>query len=132
MSLETSITNGITLGCALQGALKWWSIQLYSTGKPLNLVDDSSSSNAGRKYSDTVQEAMMSQKAWQDPELLEIATWLFPHDPLNAQRAVHSRHQPGTGQWLFESDVFQAWLSGEEERDGPDDTQLLCYGKRKW
>ncbi|KAK6339354.1 hypothetical protein TWF718_008774 [Orbilia javanica] len=47
-------------------------------------------------------------------EDLEILNWLTPIDYGPQQGDIFRRHQPGTGQWLFESTEYQTWLNGNQ------------------
>jgi ankyrin repeat domain-containing protein 50 len=42
-----------------------------------------------------------------------LLDWLSTIDPTVNHRAACSEHQPGTGNWLLESDSFKNWLDGE-------------------
>ncbi|KAJ4257904.1 hypothetical protein NW757_003532 [Fusarium falciforme] len=42
---------------------------------------------------------------------LEILNWLTPIDYGPQQSDIFRRHQPGTGQWVLDSDQFQAWIA---------------------
>ncbi|UPL04021.1 hypothetical protein LCI18_014955 [Fusarium solani-melongenae] len=42
---------------------------------------------------------------------LEMLNWLTPIDYGPQQSDIFRRHQPGTGQWVLDSDQFQAWIA---------------------
>ena len=45
----------------------------------------------------------------------EILRWLSPVDPSENHNDACSKHEPGTGAWLIESDIFQSWLGEQDE-----------------
>jgi hypothetical protein len=53
-------------------------------------------------------ETMRSK--WDTKEDLEILNWLTPIDYGPQQSDYINRRQPGTGQWLLDSEEYQAWL----------------------
>jgi hypothetical protein len=57
-----------------------------------------------------------------DQESQAIIDWLSALDFFKIQIDTLSRRQEGTGEWLFETPQFQAWLSGEEKT-------LWCSGQ---
>ena len=59
-----------------------------------------------------------------DDEKQKILEWLSPLNFASKQVDTFERHQRGTGQWLFEEEVFKAWLAG-------DNNALWCSGIRK-
>ena len=54
----------------------------------------------------------------------KVLEWLSPLNFASKQVDTFERHQRGTGQWLFEEEVFKAWLAG-------DNNALWCSGIRK-
>ena len=50
-----------------------------------------------------------------DQQKSTIATWLSPLNFISTQRRTYRIHEPGTGQWLLESEVFQSWLDEKNE-----------------
>ena len=51
----------------------------------------------------------------------DILDWLTPIDYGHQQSDIFNRHQEGTGQWLLNSEKFQAWLSTSKQT-------LFCPG----
>lgn len=56
-----------------------------------------------------------------EEHLHTVAEWLSPSDYPAQQNDLINRCQEGTGQWLFKSKEFQAWLDGAE-------STLFCPG----
>ena len=63
-------------------------------------------------------------KQYLDEEQHKVLEWLSPLNFASKQVDTFDRHQPGTGEWLFEEEVFKAWLAG-------DINALWCSGIRK-
>ena len=59
-----------------------------------------------------------------DVEQQKVLEWLSPLNFASKQVDTFERNQRGTGEWLFEEDVFKAWLAG-------DTNALWCSGIRK-
>lgn len=59
-----------------------------------------------------------------DAEQQKVLEWLSPLNFASKQVDTFERHQRGTGEWLFEEEVFKAWLAGEKNA-------LWCSGIRK-
>lgn len=47
-----------------------------------------------------------------DDERRAIIEWLSPLNFSKIQNDIFSKHHPGTGEWLLQSDVFLDWISG--------------------
>ncbi|KFZ04968.1 hypothetical protein V501_08817 [Pseudogymnoascus sp. VKM F-4519 (FW-2642)] len=58
-----------------------------------------------------------------DQESIAIVNWLSPLNFFVAQNDILRRRQIGTGEWLFETPEFEAWLAGR-------DRILWCSGQR--
>ncbi len=43
----------------------------------------------------------------------QISRWLKGADSTTNHNAARKKHEPGTGDWLFNSDKFQAWTDGD-------------------
>ncbi|KAH7490040.1 hypothetical protein FOMA001_g2407 [Fusarium oxysporum f. sp. matthiolae] len=52
-------------------------------------------------------------KAQAADQRLKILDWITPMNFISDQEDHLNRLQPGTGQWLLESDQFKAWVGGE-------------------
>ncbi len=63
-------------------------------------------------------------KRYSDEEQQKVLEWLSPLNFASKQVDTFERHQPGTGEWLFEDEMFKAWLAGEKNA-------LWCSGIRK-
>lgn len=57
----------------------------------------------------------------EDQERRDILDWITPIDYANQQSDFVSRQEPGTGQWLLESEHFKTWLQTGKQT-------LLCPG----
>ena len=72
--------------------------------------------------SEAVEKAIYSVNVRQDDQYRrEILDWLTPVNYGSQQSDFINRRQPGTGQWLLESEEFQTWLSSEQRT-------LFCPG----
>ena len=63
-------------------------------------------------------------KQFLDKEQQKVLEWLSPLNFASKQVDTFERHQRGTGEWLFEEEIFKAWLAGEKNA-------LWCSGIRK-
>ena len=63
-------------------------------------------------------------KQYLDEEQQKVLKWLSPLNFASEQVDIFERHQQGTGEWLFEEEVFKAWLAGGINA-------LWCSGIRK-
>ena len=63
-------------------------------------------------------------KQYLDGEQQDVLRWLSPLNFASKQVDTFERHQRGTGEWLFEEEVFKAWLAG-------DNNAIWCSGIRK-
>ena len=54
-------------------------------------------------------------KQTNEEERRRILDWLSTMDPMLRQVDILKSQQPGTGQWLLTSDVYQAWKSGQSQ-----------------
>ena len=59
-----------------------------------------------------------------DEEQQKALEWLSPLNFASKQVDTFERHQPGTGEWLFEEEMFKAWHAG-------DKNGLWCSGIRE-
>ena len=77
---------------------------------------------------ESVAELKLGQKRsaeqYLDKEHQKVLKWLSPLNFASKQVDTFERRQPGTGEWLFEEEVFKAWLAG-------DNNALWCSGIRK-
>jgi hypothetical protein len=53
----------------------------------------------------------------------EISSWVSPTDPWENHRAARKQHEPATGTWLLQSDIYRAWKVGSDEH-----RHLWLYG----
>lgn len=60
-----------------------------------------------------------------DHESIAIVNWLSPLNFFVAHNDILRRRQIGTGEWLFETPEFEAWVAGT-------DRILWCSGQRKY
>ena len=54
----------------------------------------------------------------------DITAWISTLNFAAKQNDFFSRHEEGTGEWLFQTDTFKNWLGGAE-------TTLWCPGIRE-
>ena len=77
---------------------------------------------------ESVAELKLGQKRsteqYLNKEHQKVLEWLSPLHFASEQVDIFARRQPGTGEWLFEEDVFKVWLAG-------DNNGLWCSGIRK-
>ena len=77
---------------------------------------------------ESVAELKLGQKQaakqYLDEEQQKVLEWLSPLNFASKQVDTFERHQRGTGEWLFEEEVFKAWLAGHKNG-------LWCSGIRK-
>jgi len=72
--------------------------------------------------SETAEKAIYSVKVRQDDQdRQKILDWLIPVNYGSQQSDFINRRQPGTGQWLLESEEFQTWLNSDHQT-------LFCPG----
>ena len=78
---------------------------------------------------ESVAELKLGQKQaakqYLDEEQQKVLEWLSPLNFASKQVDTFERHQRGTGQWLFEEEMFKAWLAGGKNA-------LWCSGIRKY
>ncbi|KAH6714520.1 hypothetical protein BKA61DRAFT_550129, partial [Leptodontidium sp. MPI-SDFR-AT-0119] len=75
-----------------------------------------------RYISETAEKAIHSVKVQQDDQHRQkILDWLTPVNYGPQQSDFINRRQPGTGQWLLESEEFQTWLNSDQQT-------LFCPG----
>ncbi|CAG8960230.1 hypothetical protein HYFRA_00012749 [Hymenoscyphus fraxineus] len=74
---------------------------------------------------DQFHSLALSTKAHHNAQEREtIIEWLSSMNFLAAQNDIHRRRQEGTGEWLFKTPEYEAWLNGNERI-------LWCSGSRK-
>ncbi|QGI59828.1 hypothetical protein CEK27_003799 [Fusarium fujikuroi] len=47
----------------------------------------------------------------------EVLDWISPVDYAPQQSEIFSRREPGTGEWLLESDEYNSWVKGDSRSD---------------
>jgi Cdc6-like AAA superfamily ATPase len=53
----------------------------------------------------------------------EISSWVSPTDPWENHRMARKQHEPATGAWLLQSEMYRAWKAGSDEH-----RHLWLYG----
>ena len=74
------------------------------------------------------RQARQEQKEWHNLEQNQkILKWLSNLNFEEKQRDILSKRHPGTGQWLLNTGIFEAWRDGHEESP----STLWCSGIRE-
>jgi hypothetical protein len=53
----------------------------------------------------------------------KISSWVSPTDPWENHRTARKQHEPATGAWLLQSEIYRAWKAGSDEH-----RHLWLYG----